>query len=75
MQTASSVCGPGGCFAPRGCGTHALIQETVTFHDLAFVVIDEQTPLRCRAAATLREKGYNPHLLVMTAPPIRVLWS
>jgi ATP-dependent DNA helicase RecG len=51
-------------------GTHALIQETVDFQDLALVVIDEQHRFGVEQRGTLREKGYNPHLLVMTATPI-----
>ena len=51
-------------------GTHALIQESVTFHHLALVVIDEQHRFGVRQRAALRQKGYNPHLLVMTATPI-----
>lgn len=51
-------------------GTHALIQEGVQFKDLAFVVIDEQHRFGVQQRAALRQKGYNPHLLVMTATPI-----
>ncbi len=51
-------------------GTHALIQESVTFRNLALVVIDEQHRFGVRQRAALRQKGYNPHLLVMTATPI-----
>ncbi|MBN1487158.1 MAG: ATP-dependent DNA helicase RecG [Anaerolineae bacterium] len=51
-------------------GTHALIQETVSFHDLALAVIDEQHRFGVEQRAQLRQKGYNPHLLVMTATPI-----
>lgn len=51
-------------------GTHALIQEGVAFHGLAFVVIDEQHRFGVRQRAGLRQKGYNPHVLVMTATPI-----
>lgn len=51
-------------------GTHALIQEGVAFDDLAFVVIDEQHRFGVEQRGTLRQKGYNPHLLVMTATPI-----
>lgn len=51
-------------------GTHALIQEAVTFNDLALVVIDEQHRFGVEQRGTLRDKGYNPHLLVMTATPI-----
>ncbi|MGC9348725.1 MAG: ATP-dependent DNA helicase RecG [Anaerolineae bacterium] len=51
-------------------GTHALIQETVDFQNLVLVVIDEQHRFGVEQRGTLREKGYNPHLLVMTATPI-----
>ncbi len=51
-------------------GTHALIQESVQFKELAFAVIDEQHRFGVRQRAALRQKGYNPHLLVMTATPI-----
>lgn len=51
-------------------GTHALIQEGVQLKDLAFAVIDEQHRFGVRQRAALRQKGYNPHLLVMTATPI-----
>jgi len=51
-------------------GTHALIQESVNFQNLALVVIDEQHRFGVRQRAALRQKGYNPHLLVMTATPI-----
>ncbi len=51
-------------------GTHALIQESVVFKELALVVIDEQHRFGVEQRAALRQKGYNPHLLVMTATPI-----
>jgi ATP-dependent DNA helicase RecG len=51
-------------------GTHALIQEGVQFAALALAVIDEQHRFGVRQRAALRQKGYNPHLLVMTATPI-----
>lgn len=51
-------------------GTHALIQETVTFHDLALAIIDEQHRFGVEQRRALRGKGTNPHLLVMTATPI-----
>jgi len=51
-------------------GTHALIQAGVAFRNLALVVIDEQHRFGVRQRAALRQKGYNPHLLVMTATPI-----
>ncbi|MBI4639834.1 MAG: ATP-dependent DNA helicase RecG, partial [Candidatus Tectomicrobia bacterium] len=51
-------------------GTHALIQEGVAFHKLGLVIIDEQHRFGVLQRATLREKGYNPDVLVMTATPI-----
>ncbi|MBN1259634.1 MAG: ATP-dependent DNA helicase RecG [Anaerolineae bacterium] len=51
-------------------GTHALIQEQVVFSDLGLVVIDEQHRFGVEQRGALRQKGYNPHLLVMTATPI-----
>lgn len=51
-------------------GTHALIQESVAFHCLALAVVDEQHRFGVRQRGALRQKGYNPHLLVMTATPI-----
>ncbi len=55
---------------PVVIGTHALIQEAVNFKDLALAVIDEQHRFGVEQRGTLRQKGYNPHLLVMTATPI-----
>lgn len=51
-------------------GTHALIQETVQFHKLGLVVIDEQHRFGVMQRAALRERGLNPDVLVMTATPI-----
>lgn len=51
-------------------GTHALIQETVSFHRLGLAVIDEQHRFGVMQRATLREKGISPDVLVMTATPI-----
>jgi ATP-dependent DNA helicase RecG len=51
-------------------GTHALIEEGVTFTRLGFVVIDEQHRFGVLQRATLRAKGTNPDVLVMTATPI-----
>ncbi|MFA5006050.1 MAG: ATP-dependent DNA helicase RecG [Candidatus Izemoplasmatales bacterium] len=52
------------------CGTHALIQEPVVFHRLGFVVIDEQHRFGVAQRRILREKGYVPDVLVMSATPI-----
>ncbi len=51
-------------------GTHALIQESVQFHKLGLVVIDEQHRFGVLQRASLRERGFNPDVLVMTATPI-----
>jgi ATP-dependent DNA helicase RecG len=51
-------------------GTHALIEDPVIFKDLQMVVVDEQHRFGVAQRAALREKGENPHLLVMTATPI-----
>jgi len=51
-------------------GTHALIEPPVLFNDLQLVVIDEQHRFGVEQRAALRNKGQNPHLLVMTATPI-----
>lgn len=51
-------------------GTHALIQETVQFKRLGFVVIDEQHRFGVMQRAELRRRGMNPDVLVVTATPI-----
>ncbi len=51
-------------------GTHALIQEDVDFHRLGLVVIDEQHRFGVMQRATLRNKGIDADVLVMTATPI-----
>ncbi len=52
-------------------GTHALIEETVTFKNLGFVIIDEQHRFGVEQRARLWKKNINPpHVLVMTATPI-----
>ena len=51
-------------------GTHALIQESVRFRDLALVVIDEQHRFGVSQRDALARKGRNPHVLLMTATPI-----
>ena len=51
-------------------GTHALIQDSVSFRDLALTVIDEQHRFGVNQRGALRGKGNNPHVLVMTATPI-----
>lgn len=52
-------------------GTHALIQDTVKFHKLGFVVIDEQHRFGVEQRQRLLTKSEHlPHLLAMTATPI-----
>ncbi len=51
-------------------GTHALIQKGVEFDRLGLAVIDEQHRFGVLQRSTLRQKGFNPHVLVMTATPI-----
>jgi ATP-dependent DNA helicase RecG len=51
-------------------GTHALIQEGVEFQKLGLAVIDEQHKFGVIQRVTLKKKGYNPDVLVMTATPI-----
>lgn len=51
-------------------GTHAILEDPVTFADLELAVIDEQHRFGVQQRAALRSKGRNPHLMVMTATPI-----
>jgi ATP-dependent DNA helicase RecG len=51
-------------------GTHAVIQNAVTFDKLGLAVIDEQHRFGVLQRSTLRELGFNPDVLVMTATPI-----
>ena len=51
-------------------GTHALIEAGVQFADLRLVVVDEQHRFGVEQRAALRQKGFHPHLLAMTATPI-----
>jgi len=51
-------------------GTHALLEDPVNFQDLQLAVIDEQHRFGVQQRAVLRDKGDNPHLMVMTATPI-----
>ncbi|REJ78284.1 MAG: ATP-dependent DNA helicase RecG [Acidobacteria bacterium] len=51
-------------------GTHAIIQDNVEFKSLGLAVIDEQHRFGVLQRAELKERGYNPDVLVMTATPI-----
>lgn len=51
-------------------GTHAIIQEGVEFGRMGLCIVDEQHRFGVMQRSALRQKGYNPDLLVMTATPI-----
>ena len=51
-------------------GTHALLEDSVTFQNPALFVIDEQHRFGVRQRAKLTEKGKGCHTLVMSATPI-----
>jgi len=51
-------------------GTHALLQQGVTFKNLGLAVIDEQHKFGVLQRKAMIEKGYRPDVLVLTATPI-----
>ena len=51
-------------------GTHALIEQPVSFNRLGLVVVDEQHRFGVKQRNLLLDKGLQPHLLTMTATPI-----
>lgn len=51
-------------------GTHALIQERAVYDNLALVITDEQHRFGVRQREIFAEKGFHPHILVMSATPI-----
>ncbi|MBL8027663.1 MAG: ATP-dependent DNA helicase RecG [Fibrobacteres bacterium] len=51
-------------------GTHALISSSSEFANAGLVIIDEQHRFGVRQRMALREKGFNPDMLVVTATPI-----
>ncbi len=51
-------------------GTHALVQKGVEFARLGLAVVDEQHRFGVEQRSALRQKGFSPHMLVMTATPI-----
>ena len=51
-------------------GTHAIIQRSARFARLNLAIVDEQHRFGVQQRNEIRSKGYNPHLLAMTATPI-----
>ena len=51
-------------------GTHALISEGVSYHDLGLAVVDEQHRFGVRQRILLGQKGRGVDVIVMTATPI-----
>jgi ATP-dependent DNA helicase RecG len=51
-------------------GTHALFQSSVEFHKLGLAVVDEQHKFGVQQRLALRNKGTEPHQLMMSATPI-----
>ncbi|QWC00439.1 ATP-dependent DNA helicase RecG [Mycoplasmatota bacterium] len=51
-------------------GTHSLIQEDIHFFNLGLVIIDEQHRFGVNQRKVLRQKGYYPDILLMSATPI-----
>ena len=51
-------------------GTHALIQDDVTYNNLGLVITDEQHRFGVNQRANLQNKGVKPDILYMSATPI-----
>ena len=51
-------------------GTHALFQEQISFHRLGLAIVDEQHKFGVQQRLALRNKGSEPHQLMMSATPI-----
>lgn len=51
-------------------GTQAIIQRSARFARLNLAVVDEQHRFGVQQRGEIRSKGYNPHLLAMSATPI-----
>ncbi len=51
-------------------GTHAIIQDQVSFNRLGIAIIDEQHRFGVMQRSVFLQKGLNPHILVMSATPI-----
>ena len=51
-------------------GTHALVTDSTSFHDLGLVITDEQHRFGVGQRSKLGAKGQDTHILVMSATPI-----
>jgi len=51
-------------------GTHALLEEKVSFNKLGLLIVDEQHRFGVEQRATLMKKGKIPDVIVMSATPI-----
>ena len=51
-------------------GTHALFQEQISFHRLGLAIVDEQHKFGVQQRLALRNKGSEPHQMMMSATPI-----
>ncbi len=51
-------------------GTHALFSDDVRYNNLGYVITDEQHRFGVKQRQKLREKGFNPDILYMSATPI-----
>ena len=51
-------------------GTHAIIQESLKYHNLGLVITDEQHRFGVNQRANLKNKGNSPDVLYMSATPI-----
>ena len=51
-------------------GTHAMLEENVSFKNLGLVVTDEQHRFGVKQRATIASKGKNPDTIAMSATPI-----
>lgn len=51
-------------------GTHALFTTDVVYNNLELIIVDEQHRFGVNQRLSLKEKGKNPDMLLMTATPI-----
>lgn len=56
--------------AQLAIGTHALVQQQVRFHKLGLAIVDEQHKFGVQQRLALKNKGAEPHQLMMSATPI-----